>query len=346
MAEAAVANPRGWLRTPQYDLLLIVGVAVLALATGAAAVAWPELFPVLLFLDLWLLGYHHVISTFTRLAFDRESFARHRFLILGLPFVILAGAVGAVAVFGGWILATTYLYWQWFHYTRQAYGIERVYRRRANGTVPGHERATRWLIYAVPLWGILYRSWQAPSEFLGMELKTLPATREMVWASGAVALGLTAWWIFEWGRSIAAGAKVQGQSLFVASHLVIFVVGYVAIESIDSGWLVLNVWHNAQYILFVWHFNANRFREGVSTKSPFLSSLSQSYRWPWYFLTCLLISSVAYFGLDQALQVLQHRSTLPLFLVAYQTINFHHYVVDGLIWKVRKKPIQEALGLT
>lgn len=345
MTEIALDNPRGWLRTPRYDLLLIVGVAALALANGAAVVAMPELFPLLLVLDLWLLGYHHVVSTFTRLAFDRDSFHRHRFLVLGLPFVVLAGAVGAVAVFGGWILSTTYFYWQWFHYTRQSYGIERVYRRRAGGTVPGHEQATRWLMYAVPLWGILYRSWQSSDEFLGMELKTLPATREVVWASGAVAVALTAWWLVAWSRSIAAGGKIQGHSLYVASHLVIFTVGYVVIDPIDSGWLVLNVWHNAQYILFVWHFNANRFRGGVDVRSRLLSTLSQKHRWPWYFGTCLLISTLAYFGLDQTLRLLQHGSTLPLFLIAYQTINFHHYVVDGLIWKVRKKPMQKTLGL-
>ena len=37
---------------------------------------------------------------------------------------------------------------------------------------------------------------------------------------------------------------------------------------------------------------------------------------------------------------------IPLaILVAYQTINFHHYIVDGIIWKVRKKKLQQTLGL-
>ena len=45
------------------------------------------------------------------------------------------------------------------------------------------------------------------------------------------------------------------------------------------------------------------------------------------------------------LTVVEQYSALPLFLVAYQTINFHHYIVDGLIWKVRKKPLRANLGL-
>jgi len=33
-------------------------------------------------------------------------------------------------------------------------------------------------------------------------------------------------------------------------------------------------------------------------------------------------------------------------LVIYQTINFHHYIVDSIIWKLRKRPIQATLGLS
>jgi hypothetical protein len=32
-------------------------------------------------------------------------------------------------------------------------------------------------------------------------------------------------------------------------------------------------------------------------------------------------------------------------MVIYQTINYHHYIVDAVIWKVRRKPMRETLGL-
>ena len=32
-------------------------------------------------------------------------------------------------------------------------------------------------------------------------------------------------------------------------------------------------------------------------------------------------------------------------IVLYQIINFHHYIVDATIWKVRKAPMRKTLGL-
>jgi hypothetical protein len=39
-------------------------------------------------------------------------------------------------------------------------------------------------------------------------------------------------------------------------------------------------------------------------------------------------------------------TSLPLVAIAYQAINFHHYVVDAVIWKVRRRPVQQNFGIT
>jgi hypothetical protein len=39
-------------------------------------------------------------------------------------------------------------------------------------------------------------------------------------------------------------------------------------------------------------------------------------------------------------------ASLPLVAIVYQAINFHHYVVDAVIWKVRRKPVQQNFGIT
>src|SRR5687768_15460493 len=160
------------LRGVGFDLTYVGGIASLALLMGWVVTSNPKLFPVIFVINGWLLGYHHVVSTYTRLTFDRDSFSEHRFLVVWLPFIVVAGVVMAWAVMGSWVLTTTYLYWQWWHYTRQSYGVSRIYSRKAS--LPINNTLTNLTVYAVPVWGILYRSYQAPDKYLFTEVKVLP----------------------------------------------------------------------------------------------------------------------------------------------------------------------------
>jgi len=73
-----------WLRSQQYDMALIVGVLFIGVFAALLAVAQPALLWPIIIVNLWLFGYHHVVATYTRLCFDKESFKRSRFLIFGL----------------------------------------------------------------------------------------------------------------------------------------------------------------------------------------------------------------------------------------------------------------------
>ncbi len=334
-----VANPYGWLRSPPFDLTLIVGVAVLALASGAVVVAKPSLFPLILFLDLWFLGYQHVIATFTRLTFDTDSFRQNKFLVIGLPWIVLAATIAIGYSLGFWAIATTYLYWQWFHYTRQSYGIMRYYARKAGETAVPDARMTSWALYLIPLFGILYRSYQHQEKFLGMEMKYLPVNEYVLYVVGAAALASLAYWLARQVTAWREGRMPVALTLYMLSHFVIFIVGYVLIEDITFGWLVLNVWHNAQYILVVWMYNTSRFKNGIDARHRFLSTLSQTriLNTVGYFLVCMLITSVVYGGILAVVQI-DRIAAIPLAaVIVYQTINFHHYIVDALIWKGRKR---------
>jgi hypothetical protein len=116
-------------------------------------------------------------------------------------------------------------------------------------------------------------------------------------------------------------------------------VAYIGIENINYGWLVINVWHNAQYIVFVWLFNNNLFKGQSDPKARFLSYISQNGKGLMYFGVCCSLAVVFYQAMEWTLGAL-----LPL-VVIYQTINFHHYIVDSVIWKIRRKPIKKVLGI-
>ena len=103
---------RDWLRGPTFDLGLIGGVFVFALLAGGLASASPALFNLVLLLDLWLLAYPHVASTFTRVAFDRETARRRVVSPARPPAVVLVATAGLSHVGGLVALSSLYYYWQ------------------------------------------------------------------------------------------------------------------------------------------------------------------------------------------------------------------------------------------
>lgn len=338
--------PGGWLRSKTFDLNLIATVMLIALFFGAFALAVPNLFRVILILDLWLLGYHHVVSTFTRLVFDRASFREHRFLVIQLPLIVIGGTLAAVWAFGLWILPTVYLYWQWFHYTRQSYGIERMFRRSSPAEAIVSDRASKLALYLVPLFGIAYRSYQASPTFLGMEVAYIPMPLVLLGGLGVLAASAMGYWMFTLIAAARLGRLSSPHTLYLFSHHIIFVTGYLLIENITVGWLVLNVWHNLQYIIFVWWFNNKRFKDQVDPNAPLLSTLSQSKSIVCYLLVCFTISSIVYFSLDYGYKMLIPEKAVVATLVTTMILNFHHYVVDSVIWKRRQVKPASATNST
>jgi hypothetical protein len=80
---------------------------------------------------------------------------------------------------------------------------------------------------------------------------------------------------------------------------------------------------------------ARRFQGGVDPARPFLSRLSQPEQVGRYAAVCLGLSTVFYLALGQALPRIGWRA-LPLVMVVHLAVNFHHYLVDAVIWRARR----------
>ena len=113
------------------------------------------------------------------------------------------------------------------------------------------DKLTEWLIYLVPISGILYRSWQAPATYLGAEFWVLAVPFELFAAVAAISAGVLIYWCAGRVRAWAEGRLPVAHTLYVLSHVVMFAAGYILIEDVTFGWLTLSLWHSAQYILFV-----------------------------------------------------------------------------------------------
>ncbi len=331
LVPAARERATGWLRNPAFDLTFVFGVLALAFVVGGAALLVPPLFGWIVYADFWLLAYPHVVSTFTRVAFDRESARRHWFLLLGLPPIVFLATASATWLGGVIALNTIYFYGQTYHYTRQSYGIARAYRRAGGASAFGRDRLTDVVVFAFPIWGLLHRAHQQQPKFYASPIWNPPVPQWLVLLAGGIAMLSLSLWTARTLRAIFRGAA-PAYALFVLSHVAVTVVSYVAIAEITYGWLVINLWHNAQYLLFVWAHNARQFRAGVDDSQPLLSRMSQPDRVGMYAAVCLGLSATVYMTLGQATSLLSNK-VLPLVLICHQTVNFHHYLVDAVIWR-------------
>jgi hypothetical protein len=336
-----VALPRTYIRSREFDTTLLAAPIGAGLLAALAVAADPGLYPFLLVADLWLLGYHHVVATYTRLAFDTQSLRRNRFLAVDLLAIITLVTLAVAVTAGAWVIATAFLYLQWFHYMRQGYGIARMYfRATSDGQIPGsRDLVADFAIYLVPIYGIAARSSTMGDRFLGLPVKPLVLPEPIIMLLGVAAATAVIVWIARIMRAALAGTLDVQYTAFVASHIFIFLVAYILMNDVNAGWLAINVWHNLQYVLVVWMSNAKRYAGGIDPAARFLSRLSQPGRVMMYFACCLAITTLIYAALDR-FTVLVLGGGMAVTIGIYMGINFHHYIVDALIWKRRKAVAQ------
>lgn len=341
----------GYLDGTTYDNTLIWGVMFLALASGVFVLWKPGMFTSVLVADLWLLGYHHVIATYTKLAATKQDRKENQFLIYVLPLLVLASVSFLYFLSGAIIIVTIYFFWQWYHYVRQSYGISAFYRRKSDiqtSTPIGLDNIALW---SIPTWGIIHRCTQGWDTFIFQALWTpnLPAWTSTV--AGVVACAILLFWLVTKINDYTKGQLLYAPFFFTLSHHTIFFVGYIAIGDITIGWLVANIWHNTQYILFVWLFNQKRFRpEGIKNDAPIMHWLCQKspLRVIAYFIMFVAWAALIYrgiqIGIDSVFGFDAFKVTM-LIVIIYQAFNFHHYIVDSLIWKARKKSNQKVMQI-
>lgn len=333
-----MARAVGWLKDPPFDLTLIVGVTALACAMGGAVAAWPALFLPLLTFHTWCFGFDHVIATYTKLAGLPEDRRRNRLLIVALPPVVFAATLAVGQSAGISVLNTTYFLFQWFHTTRQSWGIAQHYRRAAGGMAWDPPWLSELTLWALPVVGMLHRCRQQPEKFLWMDLALPRVPGVAVAVAGGAAALLVAVWIGTRRRAHRRGDLSLPHTLYVCTHFVVFGVAYLLIDDLHAGWLVVNVWHNVQYLAYVWMHNRARFDGGVRADARILSWLSQRgrLRAAAYFAACLAVSTplfAAIYAAGARIDRWLDGRVISLSLVFALALNFHHYIVDGLIWK-------------
>lgn len=317
-------------RHPGFDGLFIAGTLALAFGMAAMASISPAMLLAIVLVDTWLFANPHVMATLTRIGASMADIRRHRFLIFGLPVIVLGGVVATVLAFEVAGLFTLYFCAQSYHVARQSFGIARAYRR--SGMHPfRQDRLAEAVIYLVAAWGLLARCAQAPETFLGYPIQLPAVPAQAANAMGVAAIACSACWLWRQARLALTGNIDWRHDGFVASHAFTCFVAYIWITDITLGWLLINLWHNLQYLLFVWVQNIRRERQTQADKASETGLWKNAAR---YGGACLALGSMLYLAIDWAGTQLLWLG-LPTVLIAHFTLGFHHYLVDGVIWKRR-----------
>ncbi len=335
----------GTLRNSTVDFNIIILPVIIALLAWVAVAINPDWFWPILLADFWLLGYHHVIATFTRMERDPETGKlNYPFLWLVAPILIFALVAAMVVYWGIITVVSIYLYWQFWHYLRQSEGISKAYLGACKASEFAHHRIVRLLFYGVPLASFLTMLGRQHSTFINLPVYIPNIPSWIIAAVWLMMLAAAGYLMFELIKGRLANTKISMlYAGYAVSHLLIFVFAYGLTESLDHGWLALNIWHNLQYLVFVWLFNSNQQRRNRLQHRPILQYLSSPRRAWLYFLTTFTITTVVYTIVEKSAGLFpQDYITLAaVFVILYQTINFHHYVVDANIWKLRKPKIKQ-----
>lgn len=333
----------GWLKDPRFDLIFILGIALLAGGMAGATVYRPDLFWPMLALHSWLFGYEHLVATYTRLLGRPEDRARYRRLILYVPPLVLLGLYAVGRSYGVVGIYALYFVAQWHHTVRQSWGLAQQYRQRAGGLPWDPVRLSELTLWSVPVWGLLHRCAQRPDEFIFQSFWLPPVPPLLATIAGCASCALWLYWIYTRVVAYRRGQLPIGHTLYMVSHLLIFLIGYVLISEICSGWLLVNVWHNVQYIAFVWLYNRRRFAAGIEPQTHALSWLSQPgyLRAGLYFLASIALALPIYYLLPRLglkLDELLIDTAVPAAITVGLTLTFHHYIVDAIVWKRRNNP--------
>jgi hypothetical protein len=331
-------NP--WIISAGQDLLwfqgsVLAGVALLIffavappLAPGGAGQ------PALLALLLWgiLFDGTHVAGTYARsyLAGDAKSRAGlpgpWSWLLLAVgPLAAVADAAIVPGLFPYFLLGA--LLWAYWHLVRQHWGFVALYRRRSPGGVPARlDEALLWLGCLYPFirfsLGPAYAAAGLPQLLPGSVLPVARIAVDALFAAAAAgSLAVTALR----GGFDAPGPKHLFLALVIGFHILVFAV----LSDLLAITATLTIFHNLQYHRIVWQHEAGKGRRPLGGLGPYLlAGLALGIAW---YVPRVLGAHLAGAGLLR-----------NVLLGLGWGVAFHHYLVDGRIWRMRRAPAVAA----
>ncbi len=338
-----------WIISRDQDLLWFQGSVLAGVALLLVFMAIPQLdaasyaavHPAVVALLVWgvLFDGTHVFATYARTYFANDAQSRAglpgnlSWLLLAVgPAVALIdyalvepapSLVGEAGSIFRHFLAAAYV-WAYYHLIRQHYGFLSLYRRKSQDTSKRADVTFLWVGCVYP-----FVRFTLSDEFVA---SGLPQFIPVSWFDTLVPLLDATFVLFLLGAVVCvARAWTSGRLRFGPKHLfLVIVVGFhclvfASLNNLLTITATLTIFHNLQYHRIVWQYEKGRDRVPLGNTFRFLG-LAILFGALWYGPRTL---GIAVAGTDLIRNIL---------LGLGWGVAFHHYFVDGRIWRIRRRP--------
>jgi hypothetical protein len=344
-----------WLFGPLPDLLFGSGLLFLCI-TIVFGVAGPRFFEsVPLAIPALLIAFvsaPHYGATLLRV-YNRRSDRRAYFLFS----VVATGALLSVAGLSltrpliGSVLATIYLSWSSWHYTGQNYGISLIFLRRRSvqiDSLPQRILQASFVISFLLVFLVIHE----PSGQLAdpsVEIRLIPLGIPLAlntWLLPGLLFvygTLTVSWIIMFARRCKRFSDLAPTILISVVQALWWSVPYFGKHfGLESDWVAIR-WDDRQHF-FPWIAGAHAAQYLWITS--FYSRTSGTWRSRWTYYVAALTAGSAVWALPALLLApAAGEFDWNFILLLGATVNIHHFILDGVIWKLRHAKIARVLIL-
>jgi len=303
-----------WIISKGQDLVWFQGSVVAGLALLAFFLAVPSTGPLALTgLFLWgvLFDGTHVMGTHVRAGKQIDS-RGWSLLLIGPAF-----AMGGHRPFS-WFLLFAYL-WAYWHLVRQHYGFLALYRRKAGVTDAASGRLETALLWAGSLYPYLRFSLSPAYARSGLPVLApdglQPWHADVLFGPVIAVLAL----------AVLLKGKLGPRHLLILVVTAFHIAVFALLDDLLAITATLTIFHNLQYHRIVWQYEKGQGRVPAGGLLRYLA-LGVALGIAWYGARVL--------GAALAPSQLLRDVLLGL----GWGVAFHHYWVDGQIWKVRRDP--------
>ena len=315
------------------DILLNGGLgvsvfAIVSLCAPALLGSWTS------WLDPYVtyaINYPHFSATWYRLYGRKENYRKYPGTAIAIP--LLLGVTAAACLRSGPGLAAYLIklmsWWTLYHWGAQIFGTTLLYAMKAGFPVTRAARSVLllWLTSLSLLFVVGLERLYARGFFVGIPYPMLDFPRELSVILTAAAAISGVLWVILIARSSVSARRRPPVMLWVptASFLVLMGLGW----NRDGGILLMQGTHALQYLLIA----------GSAQRTPGRAVLVRSVAW---YVACFVIGLALFRALPRGAAWLGLPFVLfqPVLLAALQ---IHHFIADGVIWKLDDPEIREPL---